>query len=262
MRTSRLDAFAVAINFFELPPPAPHGRGLVPSWPSVNPADILGDGWVLTTELIYSELRGGVKDLFYSRGEEVVTLTIFVSGEGEAAAREWFLARASATSAPEIPFRRSQLSLGQLAVETDGPMIRELLWLLHNLVFFLRAINTGIDLEEVAHRVQQNTVTSGEIHDLAASSPKVAPVAPATGTVGQLLRIPILLKPPSELLQHYEVAVRTKGNAIDFISIEGNYALFELQKAGIDSFTIDVIDRQTMLNRRIEAEVEVKSPQV
>lgn len=262
MRTSRLDTFTTAIRFFELPLPDSAGRGLAPAWQEADLDEALGDpGWELTSDLTWYEMGGGVRDLSFARGEEAVTITLFVSGAGEAAAREWFLVRASSTAAPEIPFRRNDdLGLGQLAVEMEGSLSREILWLFHNMVFHVRAIGSQISVRAVARRLQQRAATSQEVHDLAPSRPKMAALESAPKRkIGDLLRVPVLEQPPEDLLRRYEIEVSTEGEAIDFVGFEGNEALFEAQAPGIDHLTINVIDRDTLLSNRIEADVEVES---
>jgi hypothetical protein len=255
---TRLDNFTAAIHFSELPPPALEGHGLAPTWQAADVLEVLGPGWDVISDLTWCELRGGVRDLSCARGEEVVTVAIFVSGEGDAAARKWFLLRASANSAPEIPFRRSNLDLGQLAVETEGRLKREILWLFHNLVFHVRAIGTPISVRAVAERLQQRAAVEG-VHDLDPSLPRTRALDTAPRKkVGELLRVPLLEQPPADLLRQYEVEIRTGGKALDFVGFEGNEALFEPLAPGIDHLTIQVIDRSTLLSSRIEAEVEIE----
>jgi hypothetical protein len=261
MNQTRLDKFTAAIHFSELPPPALEGHGLAPTWQAADMLEVLGPGWGVISDLTWCELLGAVRDLSFARGEEVVTVAIFVSGEGDAAAREWFLLRASANSVPEIPFRRSNLDLGQLAVETEGRLKREILWLFHNLAFHVRAIGTPISVQAVAERLQQRAATEGPPHDLAPSRPRMADREESVPKrkVGELLRVPLLEQPPADLLRQYEVEVRTEGKGLDFVGFEDNEALFEVQAPGTDHFRINVIDRSTLLNTRIEADVEVES---
>ncbi len=259
---TRFDDFIAAIGYSALPPPAPRGYGLALAWPDVDLPGISKDsGWALISELTWSEAGGGIRDLCWARDEEAVTVTIFVSGEGEAVAREWFLARAAATSAPEIPYQRSGLELGQLAVETVGPFKQEILWIFHNVVFHLRAIASEINLKPIAGRFQELAAAANKTDDLNTKRPPVAGVALARGRVGQQLRVPILLEPPADLLQRYQAAVRTEGNAIDFVGFDGNEALFNLLAVGADHLTIDVTDRRTLLSNRIEVQVEVERAQ-
>lgn len=260
MSQTRLDHFTAAVRFSELPPPAPPEYGLAPSWQEEDLEQALGgQDWTLTSELVWQEPEGNVRDLCFVREKEVVTVTIFVSGEGDVAAREWFLARASASTVPEIPFRRSNLELGQLAVETEGPLTREILWLFHNLAFHVRAIRTQASVRAVAERLQQLAATEGP-HDLTPSRPRMADrEAAPKRKVGELLRVPLLEQPPADLLGQYKIEVRTRGNGLDFVGFEGNEALFEAQVPGVDHLTINVIDRSTLLSNQVEADVEVES---
>ncbi|MES1242243.1 MAG: hypothetical protein ABUT39_11540 [Acidobacteriota bacterium] len=263
MNQPRLDNFTAAIGYSELPPPATPGYGLAPSWQEEDLERALGgQDWTLTSELVWHEKMGNVRDLCFVHENEVVTVTIFVSAEGDKAARQWFLDRASASTVPEIPFRRSDdLELGQLAVETEGPLMREILWLFHNLAFDVRAIRTQASARAVAERLQQRAAGSEEgVRDLSPSFPRMAAreeSAPST-KVGDVLRVPLLEQPPSDLLRRYEVEVRTGGEALDFMGFEGNEALFEAQAPGIDSFEINVIDRSTLLSNQIKANIEVQ----
>lgn len=262
MTTSRLDDFTASIGFSELPPPESGERGLAPSWSKADLEEVLGEpGWTSASDLTWYELGGAVRDLSFVRGEvEVVTVTIFVSVEGDTAAREWFLLRASSNSAPEIPFRRSELNLGQLAVETEGRLKKEILWLLHNLAFHVRAIRSQIPVREVARRLQQRVAASEELHDLGPSLPKTAAMEPEPKRKkGELLRVPVLEQPSEDLLRRYEVEVSTQGKALDFVGFEGNDALFETPASGVDHLTIRVIDRDTLLSNRIETDIEVES---
>lgn len=262
MNRTRLDQFTAAIRFSELPPPASPGYGLAPSWHEEDLEQALGgQDWTLTSELVWNEPKGNVRDLCFVRENEVVTVTIFVSGEGDDAARDWFLIRASASTVPEIPFRRSDLELGQLAVETEGPLEREILWLFHNLAFDVRTIRTQASARAIADQLQQRAAASGGIRHLAPSFPRMAAKEeslPTKQTVGDLLRVPLLEQPSADLRRQYEVEVRTRGEALDFVGFEDNEALFEVQAPGIGHFEINVIDRSTLLGNRIKADVEIE----
>jgi hypothetical protein len=205
-------------------------------------------------------LEGGVAQSIWDwqRGEERLSVEVYVSGAGSGVAREKLVDLASRTTTREIPYDPGPPGLGDLAIQHTDPPFEEVLWVFHNVCVRVDNQGTGRTVLPMVWRIQA-FMEGSVVHRIAKHLPHIdgIQVSSTRVQVGETITIEAHVA-PGQHGQHLITQIDETGERLlEPTGAEGLSAIFRAVGPGRAFIEINVIDPVTLLSSRLVVFVDV-----
>jgi hypothetical protein len=256
---NRVEQYRAAIGLDQLREPGGPNSGVVVHWPSpVDGPPLDGAEWeVASTDIVHLE-DGAEGEWILKKGSETILLRIFVAVAGVEPARERLLGIATSTMMTEIPFKRTDPTIGALSVNVPSDKGGDFVWIFRNTCFHVRGIDTGNDVEAFARWIQ-SIAESGVVEDLGPHLPPLARVEadPATVKVDGTVTVKGTLSGGTET-DRYSVDFHFDEEVLEMDEEDAATAKFTALAPGETKVTVHVVDRETLLSKQGAAVIKVE----
>ena len=260
---SAQSSFKSQIRWSSLPDPSlPEGWVLLKSIQPFSLPILNEEGWEIFNHFVIPLQPGLVQESWsFKQQDNAITLEIVVSSLGYALAQQYLLDVASATMMVQIPYRLSEIPLGDKAiVAPDSPVSRQVIWVYKNVCAKVDINSTEIpEIFPLASGLQRY-FEENIVPELQDHLPKVNlnSRVPKRLELGKTLTIKIRKDediPAKDLL----IYPTTKGNNLEIIDQNPVKVTVQAKNIGWDEISIGVIDQGTLLSNSQKFEIEVIS---
>ncbi|MCG8416942.1 MAG: hypothetical protein MJE77_03225 [Proteobacteria bacterium] len=215
------------------------------AWPSPLDADVFDrNRW----QLGYQELLPGAREVHKTwslrSDNQRVVVSLYVAHDSVDTARQRFLNLGSTHSSPSPIFARGPSGLGHCAAVYSHPLMTRYLWIHHNIVFDIVAIEADIDVEELA-RWYHSWAASGVTDDLEGHRPPIGTVAisQARPRAGDSTEIHI------NCPAHCAIDIAGGHSGLRLAARDERVLRFSALHPATDTVTLLVIDPRTLIAR-------------
>jgi hypothetical protein len=247
-------------------PPASADRGVVLEWPDPAKFPELGPaGWRTIDERTSYREGGALREWVLARGDERLSIKVFVSSVGPQPARTFFEREALSPADASPPYQRDLsgevLTLFLHVPFSDSPARNDaLLLLFRNIVLSLRAFNGNVEVREIAARLLELARRQADVPFAEYLPPLPEPEDPKGGILpGQELTLDL---PPQTPWKHgeaqYRLQVSTSGEAVDFTGLRDEKAWFRMLTPGEGRISLRAVDRRTLMSKEVQLGLDVK----
>jgi hypothetical protein len=247
--SARVEAFKRSIGYDKIAEPLDSNKGVVLEWPDPLTSPQLRDGsWKLAAEVVLCERGGVVRKWAVQKADEVISISVFVAGDGNKAAREYLLWKASETMTVDVPYAKAAAPLGTLCVVAKGDN-QDLIWLFQNVCIQIRGMEAAINVAEVAHWLQQ-LVEAHVVDNLAAYKPGVQEfkVSASRVAVGGTVHLNVILHTPAEASRYFLGLDHDDGISVDTTPEDPLAARLTALRAGRNTILAQVVNKKTLLS--------------
>lgn len=225
------------------------GSGVRPApWDALRSLPGLNPDWALSYEEIVPGYPETVGHRTFTRGDEAVTLELYVASDTPATARRRFVERGSSHQSPEPIFTPGPPGLGELSARSSTPVAERYLWLDGNIVYDVRG--PAAVIEEVVRAV---SAAAAKARTTAAVFPHAGKVAPSRSDAAVGERLSLSLAPSDHLI---EVEEHHPGLEVERLG-SSDFAL-HAQRPAVGDVVVIAVDRGTLLSSASAAPVRVR----
>ena len=167
---------------------------------------------------------------------------------------------ASATMMGDIPFKKSEPSIGTLCVGLPDAEDKTFIWLFRNICVHVRGMDTHANIEGFAKWVQA-FAEKAVVADFRPRMPQIKSfsIAPQVVSIdGEFSTRCILAEADGADPSRYSFDYRFDEQALELVDEEENEATFAAFSPGETGISVQVFDRRTLLSNWTTALVEVK----
>jgi hypothetical protein len=217
-------------------------------WEALKTLPGLGPGWALSYEEIVPGYPETVGHRTFTRGDESVTLELYVASDDPATARRRFVERGSSHQSPEPIFGPGPPGLGELSARSSTPQAERYLWLDGNIVYDVRG--PAAVIESVVRAV---TDAAAKTRAVPASFPQAGTVAPSAADAAVGERLSLSLAPSDHLIEveeHHPGLQVERHGATEFA--------LHAQRPAEGDVVVIAVDRRTLLSSASAAPVRIR----
>jgi hypothetical protein len=255
LQTDKVERFKRRIDFDKVLKAESADKLVRAIWPDALSAPALGPGWSVADNTIGRTRGGSAREWVLRRGDETVSILIFVSEGGVQPARQFFLLRASNNMMMEVPYLKGPAGLGTLAVHLSHKQAPSFIWVYRNTTFQVDAQDTSLDILPIA-RWLQATAESGLVAPPTAqlSLPGPTSVSARRVPVGQPIEIGLTI--PTAGQSNYQMKLEFDRQMLEVVSQRGLAAQVRGIKPGSTALDLWLIERSTLLSAPSRIDLE------
>lgn len=250
--SARIDEFKARIGYADLEKMEETPAAVKLDWSALPRVPLLaGAGWKIKNERISSGKAGtALRRWVLEQGGEQVLLQVFVSSIGAAPARNNLLLRAALTDPGKIPYSKSPVGVGDLAVVAPfGDAARDIIWVFKNVCIQLVALNNDTQLLMKLAQEYDRLIKKNVTGTLAPYFPplKGVQVLPPQPVVGDSIKIVVNFSGAAKP-EDYLVEFEAPSEALDYLGQNQNTAQYQALQSGEANVLVKVADRSTLLS--------------
>lgn len=228
-------------------------------WPDMLTAPgLAGDEWQVVSDSIWREEGGAAREWVLRQGERQVSIVIFVSRDGPAAAREFLVLRATENMMFDSPFVKGPAGLGSLAVSMPPGAPPNVIWAFRNLCFDVRGEDAEVDVLTIAHWLQSIADVGAMANATAQPALPVARMSSRRAAVGSPVDIRIDVSATQDSAR-YMIELDFDKNAVEALALDRSNVQIRGRTAGRTTIDFYCIDTITLLSRLSRLELEFVS---
>lgn len=216
-------------------------KAIAGKWPEPDVIPYLRGAW----DVFYSEVVPGTEEVLkiwmLKRGEEIITIRLYVvSGENELAYNR-FIAQASLSQSETMPLKADAPGMGHFSAASVVPGDNRYVWIYHNAVLDISSSDNSMDLTVIAAWyfawASNNLVT-----DVLPCLPLTNLTCQGTGDLpgGQFI---VTLNASENTLLHF----LQSGSGARLVNRDAHYLEFEIQQAVMSRIKVLVVSNDTLL---------------
>ena len=261
MQVEKVERFKKRIDFDAALTTENRAQAVSTIWPDMLKAPGLADGaWKIAADSTWRANGGVAREWVVRRGAEQVAIVIFVSSDGVAPARDFFISRATENMMVDSPFVKGPTGLGTLAVSMPPGAPPNLIWLFRNICVDVRNIDAQVDITAIARWLQspaEAAVTKGS-EPARPRLPGALQVSSRQSAVGA--PVDIRMQGPSPVVEaRYKLEMQFDPRVVEVLSQERLAARIRGLTTGRTTLDLYLIDTSTLLTEHSRIELEFLS---